>query len=192
MTEPASEDEWEPAEMRAAEEEAAGQLAAQALQLRAEAEAAKEEAEAAKAQAVGAAVAEAEQAAKAKVAEVASEAEVDALVARYDSTGARGILVSDFCKRLLAPDFPTAAEKEKRRADGVVSAFRRAFKDEVSRHRGDGIGEDDDAATVSTRDALSAAARAAKAAKRISKGDASFEAVDRRVIYPTKAVDSRK
>jgi Ca2+-binding EF-hand superfamily protein len=95
----------------------------------------------------------------------ASEAEVDALVARYDSTGARRIGAADFCERLLAPDFPTAAEKEKRRADGVVSAFRRAFKDEVSRHRGDGIGEDDDAATVSTRDALSAAARAAKAAK---------------------------
>ena len=44
----------------------------------------------------------------------ASEAEVDALVARYDSTGARGILVSDFCERLLAPDFPTAAEKARR------------------------------------------------------------------------------
>jgi Ca2+-binding EF-hand superfamily protein len=96
----------------------------------------------------------------------ASEAEVDALVARYDGAGdGARIGAADFCERLLAPDFPTAAEKEKRRADGVVSAFRRAFKDEVSRHRGDGIGEDDDAATVSTRDALSAAARAAKAAK---------------------------
>ena len=94
----------------------------------------------------------------------ASEGEVDALVARYDGAGdGARIGAADFCERLLAPDFPTAAEKEKRRADGVVSAFRRAFKDEVSRHRGDGI--DDDAATVSTRDALSAAARAAKAAK---------------------------
>ena len=96
----------------------------------------------------------------------ASEAEVDALVARYDGAGdGARIGAADFCERLLAPDFPTAAEKAKRRADGVVSAFRRAFKDEVSRHRGDDIDEDDDAATVSTRDALSAAARAAKAAK---------------------------
>lgn len=91
----------------------------------------------------------------------ASEAEVDALVARYDSTGARGILVSDFCERLLAPDFPTAAEKARRRADGVVSAFRRAFKDAFK----DIDEKDAAAATVSTRDALSAAARAAKAAK---------------------------
>ena len=96
----------------------------------------------------------------------ASEAEVDALIARYDGAGdGARIGAADFCERLLAPDFPTAAEKAKRRADGVVSAFRRAFKDEVSRRRDDGIDEDDDAATVSTRDALSAAARAAKAAK---------------------------
>ena len=98
----------------------------------------------------------------------ASDLEVDALVARYDGAGdGARIGAADFCERLLAPDFPTAAEKAKRRADGVVSAFRRAFKDEVSRRRGvgDGIDEDDDAATVSTRDALSAAARAAKAAK---------------------------
>ena len=91
---------------------------------------------------------------------------MDALIARYDGAGdGARIGAADFCERLLAPDFPTAAEKAKRRADGVVSAFRRAFKDEVSRRRDNGIDEDDDAATVSTRDALSAAARAAKAAK---------------------------
>lgn len=95
----------------------------------------------------------------------ASDAEVDALVARYDSTGARGILVSDFCERLLAPDFPTAAEKARRRADGVVSAFRRAFKDHLAGTVNCGIDEKDASATVSTRDALSAAARAAKAAQ---------------------------
>ena len=70
---------------------------------------------------------------------------------------ARGSAPRISASGFLAPDFPTAAEKAKRRADGVVSAFRRAFKDEVSRRRDDGIDEDDDAATVSTRDALSAA-----------------------------------
>ena len=97
----------------------------------------------------------------------ASEAEVDALVARYDASGdGARICAKDFCERLLAPDFPTAAEKAKRRADGVVSAFRRAFKDDMAHRTGVDV-EDvfSEEATVSTRDAVSAAARAAKAAK---------------------------
>ena len=97
----------------------------------------------------------------------ASEAEVDALVARYDASGdGARICAKDFCERLLAPDFPTAAEKAKRRADGVVSAFRRAFKDDMAHRIGVDV-EDvfSEEATVSTRDAVSAAARAAKAAK---------------------------
>ena len=83
-----------------------------------------------------------------------SPAELDALIARYDSTGTGQISKADFVARLLPADYPTAANRAGQKINGKIAAFFQALTSALA--------ELEEGGSVSRSAAIEAAKRAAK------------------------------
>ena len=102
-----------------------------------------------------------------------TEGEVNALLAKYDTSGSGKIKIKDFCAKMLASDFPTEVNRKVRNIDAIVSTFYRDLCDALGK-----VDTSGDGAFVHRRDALSCAAKAAKSASARLSASAAKAAAD--------------